>query len=172
MGTRPANDPNPSFAEVEPDPQSYATLLNMRQIIPSTSTAFFAVEQHLFFHLMESFLKKIQFDEAWYLRMHQDVRNAIEDGKVSSGWHHFARFGYYEHRMPYRITVDEDWYLDSYPDVREAIARRDYLSGQSHFEQSGYREGRLPYAGFVLSLVDEDHRVEKHRLKEPMKMGV
>jgi hypothetical protein len=129
------------------------------------------VEQHLFFHIMEGFLRRIQFDEAWYLRMHQDVRNAIDDGKVGSGWHHFARFGYYEHRMPYRITVDEAWYLESYPDVREAIARRDYLSGQAHFEQSGYREGRLPYAGFVLSLLDDDRPMDSEKYREPMKMG-
>jgi hypothetical protein len=63
-----------------------------------------------------------------------------------------VRFGYFEHRLPYRIEVKEEWYLEQYPDIKKAIDRRDFKSGQEHFETNGFREGRMPHPNFELAV--------------------
>lgn len=128
----------------------YSTLTNEKIIVPSSSTPYFAVEQHFFFDCMKSIVGYIFVDEQWYLAHYDDVNNAIRDGKVASAKEHYTRFGYYEHRMPYQIDVDDSWYLETYPDVRQSISKRHFSTASDHFEEVGYKEGRLPYAGFNL----------------------
>ena len=99
-------------------------------------------------------LVDVPVDDAWYLATYPDIREAIATGAVSNAAHHYARFGYFEHRMPRNIVVDPVWYLEAHPDVREAIGKKVYNSAQEHYELAGFREGRLPYAGFNLF---EDH---------------
>jgi hypothetical protein len=53
---------------------------------------------------------------------------------------HYVRFGFYEHRPPYKVDIDEAWYLRTYPDVKIAVERQRFASGQEHFEADGYRE--------------------------------
>ena len=108
---------------------TYAALLERRLIVPSTSSSYFAVDQHFFY---------------------PDIQEALKKGVVSSARHHYQRFGFYEHRLPYKIDIQEAWYLETYPDVKKAIERRDYASGQEHFEAAGFLEGRLPYPNFAL----------------------
>ena len=131
----------------------YSTLLNDKLIIPSSTTPYFAVEQHFLFNLMRIFILRIDVDEDWYISRYPDIREALAQGKVESVKEHYSRFGFYEHRMPYAMTVDVPWYLDSYPDVSESVRKRDFISAESHFELVGYKEGRLPFAGFQLKLV-------------------
>jgi hypothetical protein len=127
---------------------TYATLLNNKLVIPSVSAPYVSVDQHFFFRLMKGVVKNISVDENWYLAKNPDVAEAIKRGAVKSGREHYLCFGYYEHRMPYKIVVVETWYLKSYPDVQAAVAKQVYSDAQTHFEIRGFREGRLPYANF------------------------
>lgn len=132
----------------------YGSLLGRKMVVPSTRTGYIAVDQFLFFELMARRLVDVPVDDAWYLATYPDIREAIATGAVSNAAHHYARFGYFEHRMPRNIVVDPVWYIEAHPDVGEAIARKIYNSAQHHYEIAGFREGRLPYAGFNLF---EDH---------------
>ena len=87
-----------------------------------------------------------------YLQKYPDVRQAIAKKAVKDAKDHFVRFGYFEHRLPYRIEVKEEWYLEQYPDIKKAIDRRDFKSGQEHFETNGFREGRMPHPNFDLAV--------------------
>ena len=133
---------------------TYASLSNNKIAIISTTTPYFAVEQHFFYDLMESYLSHIYVDSDWYLEKYPDIRDAITVGAVSGAAEHFRRFGYYEHRMPHRIEVDEAWYVDAYPDVKSGIDLGHFVSGQAHFDMLGYREGRIPFANFALRLAE------------------
>jgi hypothetical protein len=129
---------------------TYATLLNLRIIIPSAKGNYIAVERHFFSNCLIPLLEKVKVDENWYLEAYPDVRDAIASGVVPNVRAHYARFGFYEHRMPYRILVDEAWYLAEYADVRAAIAKKHFETGQAHFEADGFREGRFPYPNFQI----------------------
>ena len=128
----------------------YGSLLGRKMVVPSTRTGYIAVDQFLFFELMARRLADIAVDENWYLATYPDIRDAIASGSVGSAAAHYARFGYFEHRMPRFIEVDPVWYLEAHPDVRDAINKKVYVSPQEHYEIAGFREGRLPYAGFEL----------------------
>ena len=133
---------------------TYATLLNRKILVPSSEANFTGVEKHFLTDCMFPLLQKIKIDEMWYLREYPDVQEAIKRGIVRDPKSHYCRFGFYEHRMPYRIVVDEPWYLIEYPDVRAAIANQLFASGQAHFELDGFREGRIPYPNFRLETTD------------------
>jgi hypothetical protein len=128
----------------------YGTLLGRKLVVPSARTGYVAVDQFLFFELMARRLAAVPVDEVWYLETYPDIKDAIASGAVRSAKHHYARFGYFEHRMPRNIVVDNVWYLEAHPDVRDAIRQGVYVDGQEHYLMAGFREGRLPYAGFDL----------------------
>ncbi len=130
---------------------TFATLVNNKVVVLPKDASHYQVEQYFFQDCMADLLSKVKVDEAWYLSAYPDVGRALADGVVPDCKTHFIRFGYYEHRMPYRIEVDEKWYLKVYPDIEKAVERRSFASGQAHFDQFGYREGRLPYANFSLA---------------------
>jgi hypothetical protein len=130
---------------------AFGSLLVDKRLVPSTTSRYLAVEQHLFYDLMLPHVARIPFDEVWYLEAYPDVREAIASGVVGGARQHYARYGYYEHRLPRRIVVDEAWYLETNKDVRDAVARGAFPSGQEHFMIVGFREGRLPYPGFRLA---------------------
>ncbi len=141
-----------SKASTKPVVVTYASLTNNKITIISSTTPYFAVEQHFFYGLMERYLENIFVDENWYLETYPDIDDAIKAGAVSGAEEHFRRFGYYEHRMPYKIEVDEDWYKKAYPDVQSGIDAGHFPSGQQHFVTLGYREGRIPFPNFALRL--------------------
>ncbi len=134
---------------------TYASLTNNKIAIISTTTPYFAVEQHFFYDLMEDYLSHIYVDSDWYLEKYPDIAEAITNGAVSGAAEHFRRFGYYEHRMPQRIEVDQAWYEEAYPDVKNGIDLGHFVSAQAHFDMLGYREGRIPYANFALRLTED-----------------
>ena len=129
---------------------TYADLLNQKIILPSSKGTYIGVERHFFANCLMPFLETIKLDEAWYLKMHPDVQEAIASGFVPNAKAHYVKFGFFEHRMPYRIAVDESWYTSQYPDVQDAIAKKVFTSGQAHFDAEGFREGRCPYPSFRL----------------------
>jgi hypothetical protein len=132
----------------------FGSLVSGKIVIASNNTNYFAVEQHFFFDVMQSMVSQILFDEEFYLRTYPDVQAAIDTKTVPSANHHYARYGYFEHRLPYKIDVDESWYLENYKDVRDAIMRRHYVSAQEHFNLAGFREGRLPFPNFSIKLTN------------------
>jgi hypothetical protein len=134
---------------------TYAGLINQTILVPSADPNYIQVEKHFLINCMFRVLQNIRVDESWYLRAYPDVHEAISKGIVPDPKSHYCSFGFYEHRMPYRIVIDEPWYLAEYSDVRAAIARRHFASGQAHFDLDGFREGRIPYPAFRLELADE-----------------
>ncbi len=130
--------------------ETYAALLNLKIIIPSSKTSYVAVDRDFWQSLFVSRIADVDLDEAWYLRRNPDVAGAIRDGLLKDAQEHYAQTGYLEHRMPYPIEVDDNWYLAQYSDVNEAVKNRTFASAQDHFEESGYREGRFPFANFSL----------------------
>jgi hypothetical protein len=130
---------------------AFGGLLAEKRLVPSTTSRYLAVEQHLFYDLMMPHLLRIPFDQDWYLEAYPDVREAIASGLVAGARQHYARYGFYEHRQPRRILVDEAWYLEANGDVRDAVAKGVFTSGQEHFGIVGFREGRLPFPGFELA---------------------
>ena len=99
-----------------------------------------------FIKILRMMIAGIEVDEDWYRSEYEDIARAINSGSVPSAKQHFLDDGYFEGRLPFRITVDERWYLQQYPDVAESVRKGVVSSGQQHFNEDGYREGRLPFA--------------------------
>ncbi len=132
---------------------TFASLLNKKIVILSSTSDYVAVDRYFLNECLRPLIDKIELDEQWYLQRYPDVKHAIAKKIVKNARDHFIRFGYFEHRLPYRIDVEEDWYLEQYPDVKTAIEQRKFRSGQEHFEANGFREGRIPHPHFELTLV-------------------
>ncbi len=130
--------------------ETYATLLNLKVIVPSTKTNYVAVERHYWQNAFEAKLSEIEVDEEWYLLQYPDVALALANRVVGNARQHYCQSGYFEHRMPYKIEVQPEWYMAQYPDVRDAVKQGVFASPQEHFERLGYQEGRFPYPEFAL----------------------
>ena len=130
--------------------ETYAALLNLKIIIPSSKTSYVAVDRDFWHSLFAARVADVDLDETWYLARYPDVADAMRQGTLDSAREHYVATGYLEHRMPYLIEVDNDWYLAQYGDVDEAVQNRIFFSAQDHFEEMGYREGRFPFANFSL----------------------
>ena len=133
---------------------SFATLLNQKVIVPSPRTQYVSVQREHLIDFLKPILRKIFFDRDWYLKFYPDLVEAIERGVVTDPLDHYVTYGYYEHRLPYKIEVDESWYLKEYKDVNEAVSKGEYLSATEHYYAVGFKEGRLPHANFSLRLVE------------------
>lgn len=121
--------------------------------MPSPRTQYVAVEKDHLVDLLKPTLRTIYVDTEWYLLNNPDIAQAIEGGIVGNAQDHYVTYGYYEHRMPYEITVEENWYLAQYPDVSEAVSKGLFSSGRDHYYVAGFKEGRLPHANFALRVV-------------------
>ena len=133
---------------------TFATLVNSKIIVPSSTSSYFAVEKFFLFNLLGPLIDKIAVDDTFYLSKNPDVRDAISRNVVKDAREHYRTHGYFEGRMPYRIDVDPTWYENTYVDIKDAIRRKDFKSAQDHFEIQGFVEGRLPFPGFSLKLSD------------------
>jgi hypothetical protein len=98
-----------------------------------------------FIKIMRMMISGVEVDQAWYLREHEDIANAVAGGGVESAKRHFLDDGYFEGRLPFPMPVDERWYLEHYPDVAESVRKGVVTSAEQHFVEDGYREGRLPH---------------------------
>ena len=132
---------------------TFASLLNQKILIQANSSDYFGVDQYFLKECLRPLIDRIALDQQWYLKRYPDVKQAILKSAVKSVREHYARFGFFEHRLPYHIQVEEDWYLGQYPDVEQAIGRREFQSGQEHFERNGFGEGRIPHANFELAMI-------------------
>lgn len=131
--------------------ESYATLLNLKLVVPASKSNYVAVDRTFWTHALGCQIAEIDLDEAWYCGRYPDVDEAIKDGVLAGARQHYRDSGYFEHRMPFAIAVDERWYLAQYDDVSATLSRKLYVSAQGHFEEVGFKEGRLPYPGFTLT---------------------
>jgi hypothetical protein len=98
-----------------------------------------------FVKILRTMIQGVEVDEAWYARTYEDIGSAVKDGVVRSARQHFVDDGYFEGRLPFKMTVDDRWYLAENPDVAESIRQGVVESAQQHFDKDGYREGRLPF---------------------------
>ena len=138
--------------------ESYATLLNLKLVVPSSKSNYVAIDRNFWTHSFGSQIADISVDEKWYCGRYADVADAVRSGVIVNAKQHYRESGYFEHRMPHAITVDESWYLSQYDDIGSAIAKKLYGSAQEHFEEVGFKEGRLPYPGFSLNKAREASR--------------
>jgi hypothetical protein len=104
----------------------------------------------LFRDLLRLALEHIRVDEQYYLRLYPDVGEAVANGSFNNPRHHYIEFGYFEDRLPFRITVDDEFYFRSNPDIKASVDVGAFPSAQVHFERHGFREGRLPWEGWSL----------------------
>jgi hypothetical protein len=130
--------------------ETYATLLNKKLVVPSQKTPYMAIDRNYFSTVLAPTLAGVYIDQEWYLAHSPDVADAITKGEFASAQDHYAKVGFYEHRMPYEIEVDETWYLENYPDIAAAVEKGVFPTGRAHFYQLGYREGRFPHPNFTL----------------------
>ena len=131
--------------------ESYATLLNLRLVVPSARSEYVVVDRTFWTETLACRIATVPLDAAWYCRRYPDVAEAIAAGLLPDANQHYRNSGYFEHRLPFAITVDARWYVTEYADVSAALSRKLYRSAQEHFEEVGFKEGRLPYPGFSLS---------------------
>lgn len=82
------------------------------------------------------------FDNTFYLENNPDVGVALANGKVSSGFDHFNRFGKFEGRDP-NALFDTTYYLETNTDVAAAVEQKK-TTAVDHFIRSGQFEGRNP----------------------------
>src|SRR5258708_40193457 len=122
---------------------SFATLINQKELIPSTWTRYVAVDKEHLVDFLKPTLRTIYMDPEWYLLNNLDIAEAIKTGVVANAEDHYVTYGYYEHRMPYEIKVEEEWYLTQYPDVKEEGHKGLFPSAQGHFYAVGFKYGRL-----------------------------
>lgn len=96
--------------------------------------------------LLKAALEAAGFDEEDYLQENPDVRRAVRDGNIESGFAHYLEFGYLEGRRSGAADVDTRWYLKTYPDIAAAAknGKADYAI--QHFYDAGAAEGRSPNA--------------------------
>jgi hypothetical protein len=82
------------------------------------------------------------FDNTYYLQTNPDVALALANGKVSSGFDHYQRFGKAEGRDP-NALFDTQYYLETNTDVATAVAENK-ITAAGHFIRFGQFEDRNP----------------------------
>lgn len=113
--------------------------------------------------LLRAAIESSDFDEDGYLQKNPDVRKAVRDGEVESGFSHYVEFGYFEGRNGGAGDVDPRWYAKIYSDIAAASknGKTDYAT--EHFYSAGAAEGRSPNAK------DEPDAARWHRAFEDFK---
>jgi hypothetical protein len=81
------------------------------------------------------------FDEKFYLDVYADVRDAVENKTIFSGYEHYMNSGRKEGRKSSSFFY-ESQYLQLNPDVREAVNLGHWRNGGDHYFYYGHREGR------------------------------
>ena len=87
------------------------------------------------------------WDEEAYLLANPDVKHAVRNGAIASGYKHYQRHGRREGRpaiVAPTIGWDEMTYLAQNPDVAEAVRRGHFPSGFVHYWRHGRHEHRAP----------------------------
>ena len=85
-----------------------------------------------------------QFDETAYLRLYPDIAQAVADGRETSGWLHYDRFGRAEGRKP--NDFDVEFYLRAYPAAMQDITSGLAATPLQHYQKFGRTRGFLSNA--------------------------
>lgn len=108
-----------------------------------------SISPRLMKFLMLGWLINQHFDEEAYLKANRDVAEAIQNGKIESGWTHYLTTGYFEGRSPGTRYVDLKFYRRAYPDVALA-ERKGQTTAAEHYAVAGRAEGRSPSAAHAV----------------------
>lgn len=87
------------------------------------------------------------YDDTYYLNLYPDVKAAVNNGLIASGYDHFINFGQDEGRNP-SILYNETFYLSQNPDVANAVTNHLFSSGFEHYLYFGQNEARNPSEQF------------------------
>ncbi len=87
------------------------------------------------------------FDEVAYVEHYDDVRAALAEGEIESGWWHYNHHGREEGRKAFFVDghFDEAFYLRSYPIVEAELRAGVARSAKDHYLLRGRARGYLPY---------------------------
>lgn len=91
---------------------------------------------------MLDFIQENDFNEKFYLESYPDVKEAIERGEFTSGFHHYVLAGYLEGRT-FIAGFNERYYIEHNPDVKHAIEKGEFVSGLHHYLRYGLNESRI-----------------------------
>jgi hypothetical protein len=102
---------------------------------------------------------KKHFNEERYLFDNMDVMDAIKNGIFKSGFEHYVKYGFQEHRLAFiynaeevhlfdtpgefKKSFNEEDYFDENPDVRNAVENGEFKNAYDHYRKYGYFEGRV-----------------------------
>jgi hypothetical protein len=89
-------------------------------------------------------LFQTHFDEAFYLRQNQAVRDAVAAGGFKNGFEHYRDYGYFERLAPFRL--DRAWYGRQYPLAAIEVGQGDFADFHHHYLAIGRQRGYLPFA--------------------------
>ncbi|MBD2261264.1 FG-GAP-like repeat-containing protein [Pseudanabaena sp. FACHB-2040] len=114
----------------------------------------FTFEQYVQFQALDEELPP-DFDEELYLLANPDIKAAVNNGVISSGFQHYSQHGASEGRSLLPLTLeigglkmsaffDETYYLSTNPDIAKAVAQGTFAYGFEHFLLYGVKEGRSP----------------------------
>ena len=105
-----------------------------------------AIDTRLLRTLLQSLVRQLPFDPAFYLQQNPDIAAAYEAGKIPDLHRHFYESGFFEGRFGAPPPVDEDFYTANYQDIGTAIRRISRLRAWigTAYMRSGAAEGRLP----------------------------
>jgi hypothetical protein len=103
-----------------------------------------AIDTRLLRALLQSLVRQLPFDPAFYLEQNADIAAAFKAGGITDLHGHFYESGFFEGRFGAPPPVDEKFYTANYLDIGTAISRGDIASGAEHYMRSGAAEGRLP----------------------------
>ena len=103
-----------------------------------------AIDTRLLRALLQSLVRQMPFDPAFYIAENADIAAAFEAGGITDLHRHFYESGYFEGRFGAPPPVDEKFYSSNYQDIGTAIRQGAISSGAEHYMRSGAAEGRLP----------------------------
>jgi hypothetical protein len=88
-------------------------------------------------------LFQAHFDEAFYLRENDAVRDAVVASRLKNGFEHYRDYGYFERRAPFRL--DRAWYGREYPLAAIEVGQGDFADFHHHYLAIGRHRGYLPF---------------------------
>jgi len=115
------------------------------------------------------------FDESFYLQSNPDVLLAVLQGRFTSAYDHFVKFGAKELRTP-NSTFDAVYYATTNTDVVAAVTSGKVASVWDHYVNFGINESRAPSAaladfseaGYRLANTDVDAAIKAGTIKSAL----
>lgn len=93
--------------------------------------------------LLGEVLRRLPFDEAYYLAANPDIADRYRAGEIVNPHRHFLDTGWFEGRLGAPPAFDAAFYLATYPDVAAAIEAGQLELAEAHYLGQGLREGRV-----------------------------